>query len=1123
MKTRLSFCFGIIVITSITIAVAAPQRANNHTAVPWHAAKRAAHETEWARTTLVTNPVSGKVRAHEHKYIELATGLNHQDRTGAFQTSSPNFEITPNGAEARQGQHQVFLGPDISSIGAVEIVTPDGINLKSAPLGIGYFDPTDGRSVLLSAVVNGTGWLTAPNEVIYSNCFANIRASVRYRNSLAGMAQDLILHEQPPPPEAFGLSPLSRLEFFTEFVDETPDPIVTRRVVAEQNDPALRQAMVEPDLTDSTLTFGRMTLGPGKAFALAARSQPQPELPSSPVAKQFTVIEGRKILIESVEHHGLAPLLRDLPAAGLRGISTNASLRNSAPAGQARKAARALPAQRLAQQSTNKIQMALSEVPSPGHLLAGTAAVVIDYESLNNSSATDKTLSSDITYLVTGTYNLNGTTTIEGGTVVKYVAAARLNVNGPITTRTSAYRPAVFTAKDDNTVGETIPGSTGTPSGPNYANPALSFTGPPPSTWDLPHVRIMHAQTAISVSSVSFTFYLSHSQIVKCTTGIDVPGQNQFYIRNVLFYEVLRAFYNPSYVNFHVEHTTFDSGYLVVSDNASPFSVNLKNCVLATIMTPFISGSGGSGGTLAGEYNGFYSTAGTIGTSPITTTVYPFTIQGGGKHYLAANTVFRDAGTLTINAGLLADLRERTTTAPNYLTGQMTASTTLGRDVLRDVDTLDLGYHYPAVDYLVSGLNVVGSTVTLSLVNGLVVASDFNAGTFGLKLSGSHLVSSGDPKRLNRFVGANAVQESPSVAMAASQTFIADTTSGTWPETYYPDSNCRFTVFAQMSAGSHFFNGNYQAGFALRDCQLFGGKIYDQSYAAASPGIQWYNNLFEKVAITVVNASPINFSAHNNTFVGGSVSLHQGTSDLWGWGDNIFDGISLTDNASAIWNSHNAYRNVTGSGLENPQQSFTMSDTYQPGPLGNRYLPVGSNLRPPGGGSITVAQAGLYHHTTLIDQTRELTTPLDIGFHYVALDGSQGNTPFDNDGDGLPDWYEDKNGNATLDFGESNWQVSNNGLSASSALDLFTPLQLDCPVLLPVYQPPDVVHVSTPVQTAYVASEYGPTASGPWTLFATDPAFFYEVNFDVSGLPANSYFRVTDEQCIRWSVPILVP
>ena len=92
-------------------------------------------------------------------------------------------------------------------------------------------------------------------------------------------------------------------------------------------------------------------------------------------------------------------------------------------------------------------------------------------------------------------------------------------------------------------------------------------------------------------------------------------------------------------------------------------------------------------------------------------------------------------------------------------------------------------------------------------------------------------------------------------------------------------------------------------------------------------------------------------------------------------------------------------------------------------------------------GSRAASLAGLYQHATQIAQGKELGSMADIGFHYVALDGS-GN-PYDADSDGFPDYFEDTNGNGSVDTGETNWQSydSPNGLTGNPGLQVFTPLK----------------------------------------------------------------------------------
>ena len=134
--------------------------------------------------------------------------------------------------------------------------------------------------------------------------------------------------------------------------------------------------------------------------------------------------------------------------------------------------------------------------------------------------------------------------------------------------------------------------------------------------------------------------------------------------------------------------------------------------------------------------------------------------------------------------------------------------------------------------------------------------------------------------------------------------------------------------------------------------------------------------------------------------------------------------------------------NALSGGTSN--QTLTAID-YQAGPLGPYYYPTNGGS---GGltnlfnrGSRTADQAGLYHYTTTTNQVKETNSVVDIGMHYVAF-GTNG-WAFDFDGDGLPDYFEDANGNGTVDAGETDWQQYNsqNGLTGSPGLRVFTPLK----------------------------------------------------------------------------------
>jgi len=104
-------------------------------------------------------------------------------------------------------------------------------------------------------------------------------------------------------------------------------------------------------------------------------------------------------------------------------------------------------------------------------------------------------------------------------------------------------------------------------------------------------------------------------------------------------------------------------------------------------------------------------------------------------------------------------------------------------------------------------------------------------------------------------------------------------------------------------------------------------------------------------------------------------------------------------------------------------QILTAGTLYQTSPFGNYYLPATSPLY--NAGSRSYAEAGLAHYTTRLDQVKEMDESSDmvnIGLHYIATTGPNSTQPKDTDGDGIPDYVEDANGNGQCDAGETDWR-----------------------------------------------------------------------------------------------------
>jgi len=237
----------------------------------------------------------------------------------------------------------------------------------------------------------------------------------------------------------------------------------------------------------------------------------------------------------------------------------------------------------------------------------------------------------------------------------------------------------------------------------------------------------------------------------------------------------------------------------------------------------------------------------------------------------------------------------------------------------------------------------------------------------------------------------------------------------------------------------------------LRDCEFY--SCYNWFSGTNQDALTVNNVLFHEV-INYFQDS-LTLSMYNTAFLSGYAAFQRTGSNPWVVNDNLFDVYALATNGAPFTSTNNgysAYMSSVGQILPGAVGSVTNLDfdfplyntSYIPtNLLGRWYYPATggatglTNLV--NRGSRTAAAAGLYHYTTQTNQTKEASSQVDIGYHYVAVDGN-GN-PIDTDGDGFPDYYEDTDGDGVFDTGETDWQTSNSGMSGSSALSVFTPLK----------------------------------------------------------------------------------
>ena len=165
--------------------------------------------------------------------------------------------------------------------------------------------------------------------------------------------------------------------------------------------------------------------------------------------------------------------------------------------------------------------------------LAHKPGVVLDYLTLS-SSTNSFAFQGDTTYLITGTFTVSGSATFEGGTVVKFdeSSGGLLDLEGQWSFKTGPYHIAVFTSKNDNSVGETISGSTGSPT----VSTIQYIYGDATSGNLLKYATIRYAGLGIYANfDEQAGGGIWDCQFLHCGVAVEAEDYSDAYLRNVLF------------------------------------------------------------------------------------------------------------------------------------------------------------------------------------------------------------------------------------------------------------------------------------------------------------------------------------------------------------------------------------------------------------------------------------------------------------------------------------------------------------------------------------------------------------------------------------------------------------
>jgi len=950
---------------------------------PYSVVASGANSRVWERTLNVQGP-NGQSTSEIERFTELATGLNYQDpTTGQWVPSQEEIEVLPNGtAAATQGQHKVYFPGNIYQ-GEIELVTPDGIQLQSRPMGISYDDGA--KNVFIAILTNSIGQLVSSNQIIYPNAFEGLDADLLYTYTKSGLEQNIIIRSMPPSPAASGLNlATTRLQVLTEFFDP-PKTAVSTTPIPSQGGIALN---------DESLDFGVMRMMQGRAFLFGTDASDAGVW----VAKSWVQIDGRQFLVEEIPLAALANQLAALPApqitqkAGALPMIASHTLQ--------------LPPQHLAKASPFALPMQLSQNAFP------SKGLVFDYQTLS-ANTTNYDFQGDTTYYISGNVILSGTNNIfEGGTVIKYARGygITLSSSAAVNWVTGAYRPVIFTAVDDNAVGQAITGSSGSPSG-YYANAALDFAGTNIPT--ISHARFAYVQTGVITAAGNSVPYFYDDQFVQCQYAAQFNGST-IYLRNTLFANVQTNFVNVGATNLNLQNVTFNNITVLATVLSGTPNLFLTNCIFANVTNygPVLTNGG---------YNGFYNST-SFGANSQTSISNPFQTVGGGGYYLTNGGNFLNAGTANIDPVLLASLGNRTVFPPTVYSlvapsSDLNLSPVVARD---DSGNPDLGYHYDPLDY---AFGVVYCTNNIFINPGTAIAlfTPTNPAVYGYGIGlndAAQMVCQGEANQLIHLAVYNEVQESAGSWYEPTYALVTDSFGGS-PG---PIINSRFADWSVPAQDASLANLDNSGIDAFSDSQFHGGQ-FDVEYQS----VNITNCLFERVDVEYTPNDGNTPSIINNSFWNGTFNF-QSTVTNTPVKNNLFDQtiipppvshrvgathvIYLASNAG-----HNAY--VTNGNTLDPvfpsDVILSNSPVYQSSWFGNYYLPPASPLI--NAGSTTADQVGLYHFTTQTNQIPETNSIVDIGYHYVATD--QYGNPLDSNGDGIPDYLEDPAGN-----GSGNWNAT---------------------------------------------------------------------------------------------------
>jgi hypothetical protein len=714
-----------------------------------------------------------------------------------------------------------------------------------------------------------------------------------------------------------------------------------------------------------------------------------------------------------------------------------------------------------------------------GTITSQSATLTVDsgngdpYQTQPVGQRQDYTFRNGVTYYIGSPVQLYGNTTFEPGAIIKFDYTQpdpTLQIMGTVTCKGTAYNPSILTTYDDNAYGEQWS---------DYL-PQTYPTG-------IPYLDLSQATGDLSLTNVWFRY---------ADEAVTAPANGRLDIWNGQFFQCDAAILNESNGVDSLHNVLLAGCQEAVSASTNSFAIAAENITadVSNLYTASVSPTYAvlTNSIVMGNANGA-----SLQNSTVAPASSNFQTNGAGNYYLAVGSTLHEAGTTNISPYLLNEFRSKTTYAPIALPEFMSLSgnLTLSPQAPRYTNgSPDEGYYYDVLDYTVAGMTNFG-TITVLPGTAIGFREDLNTSTYwGFNLrEESSFVSHGTPTKPIVFTDVQWVQEQyeyPCYSLFVPN--FEGATNDTPPVMdfrfcdFYPAGNW-YEVWAGQNGGQNYM-ASYDSAvtWTMRDCKLYGGLIslgepddeglggssgffgipYNTFYGSGS--VTWDNNLFENESVNLQPSyywydGTINvdmaFSAYNNLLHNGYLVIASQTSSSGNWvfEDNLFDKVIFSqDTATPLDYDYNGYWPLTAANLQstggtNQFQTTTTGDgftdggheqvlssapPYANGPFGNYYLSTLTPLYQ--AGSRTAGAAGMAQYTVFTTEAKDAASQsVNIGLHYVA---ATNNVPLDSDGDGIPDYIEDANGNGVVDAGETD---PNNPMTDGVTNDIYNTAYLN--------------------------------------------------------------------------------